>query len=303
VLFRSLIVNGWQTVQMSVSLPSWFCFGFTAYVSYYMTLKKREDNEEEVMMENSLTSAACRGEIDQIVKLVTEGADMNQIDSEGCTPAACNEKRLVITVPKVVTKSHLYTKGGDTGNSYLYNCEIRGKTDPVFHVLGDIDELNAVIGISREYCAIALNGLEDILTEIEWELFDLGAAVATPLQSSSMEKKKYTEFSGQYTSQLENWIDALDCCCPPLTNFIIPSGGLCSTHLNLARAVCRRAERAVVPLVQSEDVDSEVGKYLNRLSDFLFVASRFVALKEGRTEELFLKTFERPKIPVPTYTP
>eukprot|EP01041_Mallomonas_annulata_P005789 gene5789-11691_t len=160
-------------------------------------------------------------------------------------------------------KSPIYTKTGDTGSSMLYNGERRPKTDVVFEALGHQDELNACLGIAREYSELHGIGLETMIAEIQSRLFDLGAAIATPVQTSSEEKKLYTEFSSEFTNQMEQWIDEMDSSLPPLKNFVIPSGGLCSTHLNLARTVCRRAERAVVPLVHAQQVDAETGKYLN----------------------------------------
>lgn len=97
------------------------------------------------------------------------------------------------------------------------------------------------------------------------------------------------KFQPSHTQKLEQWIDSLDSTLPPLKNFVLPSGGLAATHLHVARTICRRAERAVVPLVSKGAVDSEVGRYLNRLSDFLFVAARFAAKHENRTETIWSK--------------
>lgn len=191
--------------------------------------------------------------------------------------------------PMIRKKSQIYTRTGDNGSSSLYNGERRPKTDLVFEALGHQDELNACIGIAREYSELHGIGLEDMLAEIQSRLFDLGAAVATPVQTSSEEKRQYTEFESVFTRQIESWIDELDSQLPPLKNFVIPSGGLCSTHLNLSRTVCRRAERSVVPLVLADQVDAEVGRFLNRLSDFLFVAGRTAAAQEGKAEILWTK--------------
>jgi cob(I)alamin adenosyltransferase len=186
-------------------------------------------------------------------------------------------------------KSKLYTRTGDKGSSSLYNGERRPKTDGIFEALGHQDELCAVMGIAREHCVASDNGLAPIIAEIQSRLFDLGAAVATPVQTSSDDKKTYTNFSPVFTRQLEQHIDDLDAALPPLTNFRIPSGGLSSTHLNLARTICRRAERSVVPLVGAMQADEECGKYLNRLSDFLFAAARTAALREGQSEVTWIK--------------
>jgi hypothetical protein len=90
-------------------------------------------------------------------------------------------------------KSPIYTRSGDKGTSSLYNGERRSKADPTFDVLGHQDELNAVIGVAREYCSETKNGIEDMLCEIQSRLFDLGAAVATPAQTSPTHKLAYTE--------------------------------------------------------------------------------------------------------------
>ena len=185
-------------------------------------------------------------------------------------------------------KSQIYTRTGDKGKSSLYNGERRLKTDITFDVLGHQDELNAIIGIAREYCMISNNGLQDMLAEIQSRLFDLGAAVATPITSSE-DKRQYTEFPSYHTERLEQWIDELDSQLPPITNFVIPSGGFSCTHLNHARTVCRRAERAAVQLIQADKVDAEVGKYLNRLSDLLFVSGRIAASREKKEENLWQK--------------
>ena len=187
-------------------------------------------------------------------------------------------------------KSQVYTRTGDSGTSSLYNGERRLKYDPVFEALGHSDELNAVLGITREYCI--RNGWTEFverLEEIQSRLFDVGAAIATPVQKSSDEKLKYTEFHAIHTERVERWIDEMDAALPPLQHFVIPSGGILSTHINLARTICRRTERAVVPMIQSDEVSPEVGKYLNRLSDFLFVASRAAAAREGIKEVLWRK--------------
>jgi len=186
-------------------------------------------------------------------------------------------------------KSSLYTRTGDKGSSSLYNGERRPKTDVVFEVLGNQDELCTILGIARHYCEESSNGLGDVLADIQSRLFDLGAAVATPMQTSSDEKVRFTTFPQVFTKQLEQEIDSLDSQLPPIDTFCIPSGGLSSVHLNHARTVCRRAERSVVPLVLAEQVDSEVGKYLNRLSDFLFAAARTAAHREGKIETLWRK--------------
>ncbi|KAM3569040.1 hypothetical protein VYU27_008855 [Nannochloropsis oceanica] len=185
-------------------------------------------------------------------------------------------------------KSMIYTRTGDKGTSSLYNGERRPKNDATFDALGATDELNAAIGLAKEH-AITKSALGGPLCQIQSRLLDLGAAIATPAQTSDDHKRERTRFDPTHVKKVEEWIDELDGRLPPLKNFILPSGGLCSAHLHLARTICRRAERSVIPLVNSEQVDPEVGIYLNRLSDFLFVAARWAAKSEGHEETVWVK--------------
>eukprot|EP00644_Phytophthora_capsici_P008468 jgi/Phyca11/506466/fgenesh2_kg.PHYCAscaffold_20_\ len=192
----------------------------------------------------------------------------------------------------------VYTKTGDKGTSQLFSGERRPKSDSSFQALGDTDELNAQIGVAVEQARVADNVyLPPKLEQIQSRLFDLGACVATPLTTASESKQRRTGlFDEQNVTQLELWIDEMDVELPPLKCFILPSGGgLASTHLHVARAVCRRAERSVVPLVAAGDVDGVVQRYLNRLSDFLFVSARYAALKEGKEETKWVNQNIKPE--------
>ena len=181
----------------------------------------------------------------------------------------------------------IYTRTGDQGTSQLYSGERRPKDDDVFMALGDTDELNAALGIVREYMANT-SPLTSQIETIQSRLFDIGAAIATPRISStkvaSERKLNKTQFADENVTTLERWIDAMETELTPLKTFILPSGGVAATHLHLARAVCRRAERRISPLAINGSVESQVYKYMNRLSDYLFVAARFSAMKEGREE-------------------
>jgi len=185
-------------------------------------------------------------------------------------------------------KSGLYTRTGDKGTSSLYNLERRSKDDPVFAALGDTDELNSAIGIAREYCNEESN-LQERLAIIQSRLLDIGSAIATPPTKSKDNKLERVKFDSGHVKLLESWIDQMDADVPPLRNFILPSGGLCATHLHLARSVCRRAERHCVALTSTDEVQDSVTKYMNRLSDFLFAAARYAAMKEGREEVSYKK--------------
>ncbi|EFN59559.1 hypothetical protein CHLNCDRAFT_49309 [Chlorella variabilis] len=185
----------------------------------------------------------------------------------------------------------IYTKTGDGGASSLYSGERRPKDDAVFAALGDVDEVNSTLGLAREH-ARQLAGamrLAQQLEVIQSRLFDVGSAVATPRPTSSDHKLQRVAFSEAHAAQLERWIDEMMEELPPLTQFILPSGGLAAAALHMSRSVCRRAERAVVPLVRDQATEAAVAIYLNRLSDYLFTAARYAALKAGEPETVWVK--------------
>jgi cob(I)alamin adenosyltransferase len=116
----------------------------------------------------------------------------------------------------------VYTKTGDKGSSSLYNGERRDKDDDFFMALGDTDELNATIGLAREYCAVAGVGITDQLVQLQSRLLDVGSSIATPIKTSSAEQLARVTFPAEITPQIEQWIDAMDEKLPPLKNFILP---------------------------------------------------------------------------------
>ncbi|KAF6082109.1 metabolism of cobalamin associated B [Phyllostomus discolor] len=125
--------------------------------------------------------------------------------------------------------------------------------------------------------------------QIQCSLQDVGSALATPRSSAREAHLKHTAFGTGRILELEQWIDRYSSQLPPLTAFILPSGGKSSSALHLCRAVCRRAERRVVPLVQMGETDANVAKFLNRLSDYLFTLARYTAMKEGNREKIYKK--------------
>jgi len=191
----------------------------------------------------------------------------------------------------------VYTRTGDGGRSSLYTGERRSKAAAVFSALGDVDELNCAVGVAREFAATDLPAREGCplggqLAEVQSRLLDVGSAVATPPGSASDAKARRVHFDAGHAGRLEGWIDTMEEELPPLKNFILPSGGRPAAFLHAARAVCRRAEREVVGLAgegEEEVVELTVRVYLNRLSDYLFTAARYAALREGKPEVVYKK--------------
>ncbi len=175
----------------------------------------------------------------------------------------------------------IYTKTGDKGQTSLYTGKRLAKNDPFIEAIGAVDECNSSLGIAISLMQDAplLKKIEEQLSIIQHTLFDVGAAIATPRTEATDSKIEKTRFGAEDSKMLENWIDAMDHELPKLTAFILPGGHPCGATLHLARSICRRAERAVVPLNNQADVSDHVLIYLNRLSDYLFVASRYVNFK------------------------
>mmetsp|Transcript_3456 Transcript_3456/g.12461 ORF Transcript_3456/g.12461 Transcript_3456/m.12461 type:complete len:195 (+) Transcript_3456:25-609(+) len=183
----------------------------------------------------------------------------------------------------------VYTRTGDEGTACLYTGQRRDKDDLVFEALGDADELNSAIGVASQYCSSAGNGISEQLGEIQSRILDVGSAIATPLGEASLFKAKRATFDAEAVAKLEAWIDEMDDKLDPLTSFILPSGGLASANLHVARTVCRRVERRAVALARDGKLEDSVRVYLNRLSDYLFTAARFAAKFEGQEEVTYKK--------------
>lgn len=177
----------------------------------------------------------------------------------------------------------IYTKTGDDGTTALGTRQRVPKDALRVQSYGEIDELNSAIGVAL---ASGLNPrLERTLTRIQNELFDLGAQLAFPAdRESGPEMPRIDE--GR-VSDLEMLIDDLVATIGPLENFILPGGSPGASFLHLARAVCRRAERSLVKLARAESVDPGAAKYLNRLSDALFVMARYENQEKGIEETLW----------------
>ena len=174
----------------------------------------------------------------------------------------------------MVTLNKIYTKTGDKGTTALATGERVPKHALRIESYGTVDETNSVIGMVRLHTA-ALPELDAMLGRIQNELFDLGADLATPAKDVTLGYEPL-RFLDSQVSRLEQEIDELNASLSPLKSFILPGGTPAAAHLHLARTVCRRAERLVTALMEGpHEMVNEAGlRYLNRLSDFLFVAAR-----------------------------
>jgi cob(I)alamin adenosyltransferase len=181
----------------------------------------------------------------------------------------------------MVVLNRIYTRTGDDGTTALGSGERRPKYDLRIAAYGTIDELNACIGIARLHTA-GEAVVDAMLARIQNDLFDLGADLCTPEQDKGKGPggARLAVTDAQVT-RLEQEIDALNVDLAPLRSFVLPGGTAAAAYLHLARTVCRRGERLMVELADKpgEAVSAAALKYVNRLSDFLFVASRFLNRK------------------------
>lgn len=185
----------------------------------------------------------------------------------------------------MVTLNRIYTRTGDDGSTGLVGGARTRKNAARVEAYGDIDELNCALGVCVTIATSpAEAAIRDKLKIIQNELFDLGSELATP-HGSSWPGMLKTE--AIHVEKLERWIDELNAPLPELKSFVLPGGTLLNAHLHLARAVCRRAERAIISLDDSEPVSEQVLHYVNRLSDLLFVMSRAAAHLTGAKEFLW----------------
>jgi cob(I)alamin adenosyltransferase len=175
----------------------------------------------------------------------------------------------------MVVLNKIYTRTGDDGTTGLVGGERVAKTHPRIEACGAVDETNAAIGLA---CVQLLEApLADILARIQNELFDLGADLATPERPGRPLGWTPLRATEAQVTRLEEDIDRLNAELSPLNSFVLPGGAPAAAALHLARTICRRAERAVLVLAATPDepVSQPVLKYLNRLSDLLFVAARW----------------------------
>lgn len=179
----------------------------------------------------------------------------------------------------------IYTKSGDGGETSLYGGQRVRKDVVRVETYGTVDECNAVLGVARTL--IEDGETKAVLTRIQGELFEVGADLAT-LQARG---ETVPRVRAEATARLEAEIDRFEEELPPLRHFILPGGSPGGAALHQARAICRRAERCLVTLEQTEEINPEVERYLNRLSDHLFVLARLVSHRAGAPET----KWERPR--------
>jgi cob(I)alamin adenosyltransferase len=166
----------------------------------------------------------------------------------------------------------IYTRTGDGGTTGLIGGGRIGKESERIGAIGDVDELNAVLGLAASMVGDA--ELKDRIESIQCRLFDIGAELASGSDSAP-------RLSDEDVKELEVSIDGMSDSLAPLKAFILPGGNPSASVLHLARTVCRRAERSTLSLHRSEPVGETVRAYLNRLSDWLFVAARYVNASAG----------------------
>ncbi len=183
----------------------------------------------------------------------------------------------------MVRLDKIVTKAGDGGRTRLATGEPVSKASARVEAFGAVDEANSAIGVARLHTT-ADPVLDPILDRVQNDLFDLGADLATP--ASPDLKFEPLRMQESQVLRLEAELDALNETLTPLTSFILPGGTPAAAHLHLARAIARRAERAIVALADVEPVSAEAIKFANRLSDLLFVAARY-ANDHGRGDLLW----------------
>jgi cob(I)alamin adenosyltransferase len=185
-----------------------------------------------------------------------------------------------------IALNRIYTKRGDAGETSLVGGQRVSKDAARIEAYGTVDELNAFLGVATVSCGEdpRLAPLAAILQRVQHELFNLGSILATQPADVHPQQPRVTSFE---IAQLEREIDAMNSDLPPLRSFVLPGGSRLSAEMHVARTVCRRAERLLVALAREESIPSETIRYLNRLSDAMFVWSRWVNYALGIPEVLW----------------
>ena len=189
---------------------------------------------------------------------------------------------------QIVILNKIYTKTGDDGTTALGNGERIAKSSKRVSAYGSVDELNSFIGLARSFIeSDKIKELDKILATIQNDLFDLGADLCIPDKDKNADSLKIVK---SYVRNLEKEIDKLNSQLEPLRSFILPGGTKVSAYVHIARTIARRCEREMIELRQIEEaeISKEAVQYINRLSDFLFVAARYVNLKSDFDDILWI---------------
>lgn len=188
----------------------------------------------------------------------------------------------------MVVLNKIYTRTGDDGTTALGTGERVSKSAQRVIVYGTVDETNAMIGLARAHLLQAYAEVDAKLARVQNDLFDLGADLCVPERNAGRARSAL-RISEAQVARLEHDIDELNAELDPLRSFVLPGGSAAAAALHVARTVCRRAEREMIALAADpgEPVGTAARKYINRLSDFLFVASRYVNDK-GRSDVLWV---------------
>ena len=186
--------------------------------------------------------------------------------------------------------NRVYTRTGDGGDTRLVGGQKVSKSHPRIEAYGTVDELNAHVGVARQWVQTEISDAEtadafdQILARVQHELFNLGSILATLPEDVGPQQPRIRP---QDVQRLEEEIDRYSALLAPLRSFVLPGGSQSNAQLHLCRTVCRRAERLLVQLAESETIDAHSLHYLNRLSDAFFVWSRWVNAALGRDESLW----------------
>lgn len=173
--------------------------------------------------------------------------------------------------------SKIYTRTGDDGTTGLATGERIDKCDPRIEACGDIDETNSALGLLLTEPDLPQQ-VRESLTRIQHEMFEIGAELSLP---------EYRKIATEHVTRLERELDCLNDELPPLEDFILPGGNRAAALCHLARSICRRAERRAWSVAKIASVNMDTLRYLNRLSDLLFVVARYLARRDGGRETLW----------------
>ena len=196
----------------------------------------------------------------------------------------------------MVRITKVYTRIGDKGETGLVGGKRVPKDSPRIDAYGTIDELNSIVGLARVFNEENLDAgeahqfLDGVLCQIQDELFDLGSELATPPEFFQEGMYRVSE---KEIERIEKLIDQCQKDLEPLKSFILPGGGRVGAYLHQCRTVCRRAEREILRLSRGEEINHNVIKYMNRLSDLFFVLSRWISKQTGEQEYLWQRGLQQ----------